>query len=94
MSIQRGSLDWERAVRCLRHALHTTPSPEWWRRVLLVAPCYKPPQVPFPGAVFSPEMICEAAIDRTIELLKMTHSGILIGSQIQGYIIAIYGVLS
>lgn len=74
MSIQRGSLDWERAVRCLRHALHTTPSPEWWRRVLLVAPCYKPPQAPFPGAVFSPEMICEAAIDRTIELLKMTHS--------------------
>jgi len=77
MSIQRGSLDWERALRCLRHALHTTPSPEWWRRVLLVAPCYKPPQAPFPGAVFSPEMICEAVIDRTMELLKLTNSGIL-----------------
>ncbi|ONK66197.1 uncharacterized protein A4U43_C06F5210 [Asparagus officinalis] len=73
-SIQKGSLDWERALRCLRHALRSTPSPEWWRRVLLVAPCYKPPQAPYPGAVFSPEMICEAALDRTMDLLKMTNS--------------------
>ncbi|KAF8378596.1 hypothetical protein HHK36_029944 [Tetracentron sinense] len=59
-SIQRGSLDWERALRCIRHALHTTPSPDWWRRVLLVAPCYRSQalQVPNPGAVFSSEMIC------------------------------------
>lgn len=74
MSIQKGSLDWERALRCLRHALRTTPSPEWWRRVLLVAPCYKSPLPPYPGAVFSPDMICEAVIDRTMELLKMTNS--------------------
>lgn len=74
-SVQRGSLDWERALRCLRHALHTTPSPDWWRRVLLVAPCYRQQaQPPTPGAVFSPEMICEAVIDRTIELLKVTNS--------------------
>ncbi|KAL0921580.1 hypothetical protein M5K25_008666 [Dendrobium thyrsiflorum] len=74
-SIQRGSLDWERALRCLRHALHTTPSPDWWRRVLLVAPCYRQQaQPPTPGAVFSPEMICEAVIERTIELLKFTNS--------------------
>ncbi|XP_058079860.1 mediator of RNA polymerase II transcription subunit 23 isoform X2 [Magnolia sinica] len=75
-SIQRGSLDWERALRCLRHALHTTPSPDWWRRVLLIAPCYRPhnQQLPTPGAVFSSEMICEATIDRAIELLKMTNS--------------------
>ncbi|XP_074591663.1 mediator of RNA polymerase II transcription subunit 23 isoform X2 [Curcuma longa] len=73
-SIPKGSLDWERALRCLRHALRTTPSPDWWRRVLLVAPCYKPPQTSTPGAVFSPEMICEAVVDRTIELLKITNS--------------------
>lgn len=62
-------------MRCLRHALRTTPSPDWWRRVLLVAPCYKPSQPSTPGAVFSPEMICEAVVDRTIELLKVTNSG-------------------
>ncbi|XP_038985273.1 mediator of RNA polymerase II transcription subunit 23 [Phoenix dactylifera] len=73
-SIPKGSLDWERALRCLRHALRTTPSPDWWRRVLLVAPCYKTQQASTPGAVFSPEMICEAVVDRTIELLKMTNS--------------------
>ncbi|KAG0455529.1 hypothetical protein HPP92_024821 [Vanilla planifolia] len=74
-SIQRGSLDWERALRCLRHALQTTPSPDWWRRILLVAPCYKhQSQPPTTGAVFSPEMVCEAVIDRTMELLKLTNS--------------------
>ncbi|CAL9047158.1 unnamed protein product [Musa banksii] len=75
-SIPKGSLDWERASRCLRHALRTTPSPDWWRRVLLVAPCYKPQatQASTPGAVFSPEMICEAVVDRTMELLKITNS--------------------
>ncbi|WOL20126.1 mediator of RNA polymerase II transcription subunit 23 [Canna indica] len=75
-SIPKGSLDWERALRCLRHALRTTPSPDWWRRVLLVAPCYKPQalQTSTPGAVFSPEMICEAVVDRTMELLKITNS--------------------
>lgn len=48
---------------------------EWWRRVLLVAPCYRPhaQQSATPGA--SPEMICEAIIDRRIELLQMTSSG-------------------
>ncbi|XP_072995887.1 mediator of RNA polymerase II transcription subunit 23 isoform X2 [Typha latifolia] len=76
-SIPRGSLDWERAMRCLRHALRTTPSPDWWRRVLLVAPCYRTNvQASTPGAVFSPEMIGEAVADRTIELLKMTNSEI------------------
>ncbi|XVF02888.1 hypothetical protein REPUB_Repub04eG0213500 [Reevesia pubescens] len=39
-SIQRGSLDWERALRCIRHAIRSTPSPDWWKRVLIVAPCY------------------------------------------------------
>ncbi|KAH7670287.1 Mediator complex subunit Med23 protein [Dioscorea alata] len=75
-SIQRGSLDWERALRCLRHALRATPSPEWWRRSLLIVPSYRPqaPQSSIPGAVFSPEMVCEAVIDRTVELLKSTNS--------------------
>ncbi|XP_019412778.1 PREDICTED: mediator of RNA polymerase II transcription subunit 23-like [Lupinus angustifolius] len=73
--IQKGSLDWERAVRCIRHALRTTPSPDWWRRVLLLAACYRPPsQGPTPGAVFSSDMICEATIDRIVELLKLTNS--------------------
>ncbi|XP_057961845.1 mediator of RNA polymerase II transcription subunit 23 isoform X2 [Malania oleifera] len=74
-SIQRGSLDWERALRCIRHALCTTPSPDWWKRVLLMAPCYRhPPQPPIPGAVFTSEMICEATIDRIVELLKLTNA--------------------
>lgn len=76
MSIQKGSLDWERALRCIRHALRTTPSPDWWKRVLLVAPSYRGPQPPTPGAVFTSEMICEATIDRIIELLKLTNSEI------------------
>ncbi|KAK9105927.1 hypothetical protein Scep_022771 [Stephania cephalantha] len=76
LSIQKGSLDWERALRCLRHALRTTPSPDWWRRVLLVAPCYKAAnqQVPTPGAIFSSEMVYESLIDRIMELLKLTTS--------------------
>lgn len=75
-SIQRGSLDWERAMRCIRHAIRATPSPDWWKRVLLVAPCYRnPAQGPTPGAVFTYDMISEAVIDRIVELLKLTNSG-------------------
>ncbi|KAG2320940.1 hypothetical protein Bca4012_056042 [Brassica carinata] len=76
MSIPQGSLDWERAVRCIRHAIRTTPSPDWWKRVLVVAPCYRPSAQagPIPGAVFTSEMICEAIIDRIVELLKLTNS--------------------
>ncbi|KAH9622720.1 hypothetical protein KSS87_007861 [Heliosperma pusillum] len=74
--IQKGSLDWDRALRCIRHALRTTPSPDWWKRVLLVASCYRPQSiVSTPGAVFTCEMICEATIDRIVELLKLTNSG-------------------
>ncbi|KAL0795329.1 hypothetical protein Bca101_066706 [Brassica carinata] len=76
MSISQGSLDWERAVRCIRHAIRTTPSPDWWKRVLVVAPCYRPSTQPgpIPGAVFTSDMICEAIIDRIVELLKLTNS--------------------
>lgn len=75
-SIQRGSLDWERALRCIRHAIRSTPSPDWWKRVLLLAPSYRnPSQGPTPGAVFTSDMICEATIDRIVELLKLTNSG-------------------
>ncbi|KAA3483068.1 Mediator of RNA polymerase II transcription subunit 23 [Gossypium australe] len=73
-SIQRGSLDWERALRCIRHAIRSTPSPDWWKRVLVVAPIYRG-SVPTPGAVFTCDMICEATIDRIVELLKLTNSG-------------------
>ncbi|XP_015076092.1 mediator of RNA polymerase II transcription subunit 23 [Solanum pennellii] len=76
-SIQKGSLDWERALRCLKHALRNTPSPDWWRRVLLVAPCHRVhAQAPTPGAVFTSEMVCEAVIERIVELLKLTNSEI------------------
>ncbi|KAJ0237378.1 Mediator of RNA polymerase II transcription subunit 23 [Hirschfeldia incana] len=76
MSIPQGSLDWERAVRCIRHAIRTTPSPDWWKRVLVVAPLYRPSAQagPIPGAVFTSDMICEAIIDRIVELLKLTNS--------------------
>lgn len=44
--------------------------------MLLMAPCYKSnAQGSTPGAVFSSEMISEATIERTVELLKMTNSG-------------------
>ncbi|KAJ0435823.1 putative mediator complex, subunit Med23 [Helianthus annuus] len=77
LTIQRGSLDWERANRCIRHAIRNTPSPDWWRRVLVVAPCHRPnSQGSTPGAVFSSDMICEATIDRILELLKITNSGV------------------
>ncbi|KAK1413712.1 hypothetical protein QVD17_35490 [Tagetes erecta] len=77
LSVQRGSLDWERAIRCIRHAIKNTPSPDWWRRVLLVAPCNRPnSQESAPGAVFSSDMICEAIIDRILELLKLTNSDV------------------
>ncbi|OMO99785.1 Mediator complex, subunit Med23 [Corchorus olitorius] len=69
-SIQKGSLDWERALRCIRHAIRSTPSPDWWKRVLVVASCYRGAQPPTPGAVFTSDMICEATIDRIVELLK------------------------
>ncbi|XP_057528716.1 mediator of RNA polymerase II transcription subunit 23 [Amaranthus tricolor] len=73
--IQKGTLDWDRALRCIRHALRTTPSPDWWKRVLLVAPCYRPQSnVSTPGAVFTWDMIGEAAVDRIVELLKLTNS--------------------
>ncbi|KAM3394800.1 mediator of RNA polymerase II transcription subunit 23 [Capsicum galapagoense] len=76
-SIQKGSLDWERALRCLKHALRNTPSPDWWRRVLLVAPCHRlHAQAPTLGAVFTSEMVCEAVIERIVELLKLTNSEI------------------
>ncbi|KAL6515696.1 hypothetical protein OROMI_034062 [Orobanche minor] len=73
--IERGSLDWEQALRCLRHAFRNTPSPDWWRRVLLLAPCHRlHAQGPTPGAVFTSEMISEATISRIVELLKLTNS--------------------
>lgn len=63
-------------MRCIRHALRTTPSSDWWKRVLIVAPCYRNHvQGPTPGAVFTSEMICEATIDRIVELLRLTNSG-------------------
>ncbi|KAK1374680.1 Mediator complex, subunit Med23 [Heracleum sosnowskyi] len=75
-SIEKGSMDWERAMRCIRHAIRNTPSPDWWKRVLVVAPCYRlQSQAPTGGAVFTTEMICDAAIDRIVELLKLTNSG-------------------
>ncbi|KAH9313514.1 hypothetical protein KI387_022141, partial [Taxus chinensis] len=83
MAIQRGSLDWERALRCLRHALHTMPSPDWWRRVLSIAPCYRQnaqQHVSVPGIVFSPEMICEAIIDRIMELMQPLSTSVAISS--------------
>uniref|UniRef100_M4D7A8 Mediator complex subunit 23 n=1 Tax=Brassica campestris TaxID=3711 RepID=M4D7A8_BRACM len=59
MSIPQGGLDWERAVRCIRHAIRTTPSPDWWKRVLVVSPGYRPSAQagPIPGAVFTSDMI-------------------------------------
>lgn len=44
--------------------------------MLLVAPCHRVhAQAPTPGAVFTSEMVCEAVIERIVELLKLTNSG-------------------
>lgn len=44
-----------------------------------MAPCNRQhPQGPTPGAVFTSDMICEANIDRIVELLKLTNSGKLL----------------
>ncbi|KAI5444469.1 hypothetical protein KIW84_012920 [Lathyrus oleraceus] len=76
-SIQKGSLGWERVVCCIRHALCTTPSPDWWRRVLVLAPCYMPSsQGIIVGAVFSLEMICEAVIDRIIIRIELVMNAL------------------
>lgn len=83
IAIKRGSMDWERALRCLRHALHTMPSPDWWRRVLVIAPCYRQhvqQQLSVHGIVFSSEMICEAAIDRIMELMQPLSTGVAMSS--------------
>lgn len=62
-------------MRCLRHAMRNNVSPDWLKRVLVLAPCYrKHSQAPIGGAVFTTEMVCEAAIDRIVELVKLTNS--------------------
>lgn len=44
--------------------------------MVLIASCYRnAQQTSTPGAVFSSEMVCEAIIDRTMELLSLTNSG-------------------
>lgn len=44
--------------------------------MLLLAPAYRQAgQPPSLGAVFTYDMICEATIDRIVELLKLTNSG-------------------
>ncbi|KAM7275982.1 hypothetical protein ACFE04_017848 [Oxalis oulophora] len=76
-SIQKESLDWERALRCLRHALRTTSSPGWWVRSHYVAHYNRTHHHAFSfGDVFTSAMICEALIDRIIELLMLTNSEI------------------
>ncbi|KAL2653365.1 hypothetical protein R1flu_021493 [Riccia fluitans] len=86
-AIPRGSLEWERALRCLRHALRINPSADWWRKVLLSAPRYRqgtqsqPAQSRVtltstqPASEFSADMICEAAVDRILELMTPISAG-------------------
>ncbi|BFI23757.1 mediator of RNA polymerase II transcription subunit 23 [Marchantia polymorpha subsp. ruderalis] len=81
-AIPRGSLEWERALRCLRHALRFNPSADWWKKVLLSAPRYRqqtqgqaaPPRAALisltqPASEFSADMTCEAVVDRIMELM-------------------------
>eukprot|EP00850_Spirogloea_muscicola_P008367 SM000044S16014 [mRNA] locus=s44:548456:560883:- [translate_table: standard] len=39
--VPRGSLEWERALRCLHHGLRCNPTADWWRKVLVIAPRYQ-----------------------------------------------------
>lgn len=92
-AVPRGTVDWERALRCLRHGLRVIPSSDWWRRVLTFAP--RPPQQSsvsrqgyfvssMPNFVFTAEMMCEAVVDRIIELMKPAITGITSAQNLDG----------
>ncbi|XP_024525879.1 mediator of RNA polymerase II transcription subunit 23 [Selaginella moellendorffii] len=86
-SVQRDSLDYEKALRCLKHGLRTNPSADIWRRVLVCAPRHRQQQQPVPprpgpntswtqpGLVFNSEMTCEAVVERIMDLMQPISTG-------------------
>ncbi|KAL3685167.1 hypothetical protein R1sor_003189 [Riccia sorocarpa] len=86
-AIPKGSLEWERALRCLRHALRFNPSADWWRKVLISAPRYRQQtqgqqatsrvllSSTQPAPEFTAEMTCEAVVDRILELMTPISGG-------------------
>eukprot|EP00897_Mesotaenium_endlicherianum_P002683 jgi/Mesen1/2442/ME000158S01646 len=90
-AVPPGSLEWERALRCLRHALRCSPPADWWRKVLVHA---SSPSLRQQGAMsaaaprshmgslsalnvpeFSSRMMCRALVGRTLELLRPPTQG-------------------
>eukprot|EP00250_Pteridium_aquilinum_P014109 c21786_g1_i1 orf=152-5008(+) len=84
-AVPRGTIEWERALRCLKHGLRAIPSTEWWRRVLITAPRFsqQQPSAPrqgyfvssMPSFVFTAVMTCEAVVDRILELMQPANTG-------------------
>ncbi|KAI5077084.1 hypothetical protein GOP47_0006908 [Adiantum capillus-veneris] len=84
-AVARSTIEWERALRCLKHSLRAIPSSDWWRRVLISAPRFSQQQTnaPRPGYfvssmpsfAFTAEMTCEAVVDRILELMQPATSG-------------------
>ncbi|KAG0577554.1 hypothetical protein KC19_5G164800 [Ceratodon purpureus] len=85
-AIPKGSVEWEKAMRCLRQALRACVSTDWWKRVLVLAPRFKKgPQstgprtgsmyVGQPSLEFSAEMTCDAVVERVMELMQPLPTG-------------------
>lgn len=85
-AVSRGTVEWERALRCLKHGLRAIPSSDWWRRVLITAPRFSVQQQTnsarqgyfvssMPNFVFTAEMTCEAVVGRILELMQPSATG-------------------
>lgn len=85
-AIPKGSVEWEKAMRCLRQALRACVSTDWWKKVLVLAPRFKKaPQsmgprtgslfVGQPSLEFSADMTCDAVVERIMELMQPLPTG-------------------
>ncbi len=86
-AVPRGSVEWDKAMRCLRQALRSCVSNDWWKKVLVLAPRLKKigqqPTTPRTAAIylgqpaleFSAEMTSDAAVERVMELMQPLPTG-------------------
>ncbi len=88
-AIPKGSVEWEKAMRCLRQALRASVTTDWWKRVLVLAPRFKKglqstgPRtgsmyVGQPSLEFSAEMTCDAVVERVMELMQPLPTGYIL----------------
>lgn len=93
--IPKGSVEWDKAMRCLRQALRSCVSTDWWKRVLVLAPRFKKgPQstgartgsiyIGQPALEFSAEMTCDAVVERIMELMQPLPTGNCLSVPLKG----------